>query len=147
MEPSTMNVADISTQVFIFRPKLVFLKLACEMLHLSWCTINPLVQTKLLQMSQDLKIECLVKCLRRNKFIANNSSGFKWSRLLWASPLILSLRIFLQFHFRLRHFIFGSYLRPSLIMPLFFPQASYSNILAVKSEKITILSFCLGWIF
>lgn len=110
------------------------------------CTCHD-VQTKLLQMSQDLKIECLVNCLRRNKFITNYSSDFKRSRLLWASPLILSLRIFLQFHLRLWHFIFGSYLRPSLIMPLFFPKASSSNILAMKSDKIAILSFCLGWIF
>jgi hypothetical protein len=69
-----------------FQAKTCFSKLACEMLNLSWCTINPLVQAKLLQMSQDLKIECLVKCLTRNKFIVNNSSDFKRGRLLWASP-------------------------------------------------------------
>ena len=147
MEPSPMTVADVSTQVFIFRPKLVSLKVACKMLHLSWCTIHALVQTKLLQMSRDLKKESLVNCLRRNKFITINSSDFKRSRLLWASPINLSLRIFLQFHFRLWHFIFGSYVRPSLIMPLFFPKASSSNILAIKSEKIAHLSSCLGWIF
>jgi len=35
MEPYPMTVADVSTQVFIFEPKLVFLKVVCETLHLS----------------------------------------------------------------------------------------------------------------
>lgn len=98
-------------------------------------THNQSTCSKLLQMSPGLKTECLVNCLRRNKFITNKSSDSQQSRLLWASPLILSLRIFPQFHFRLGHFIFGSYLRPSLIVPLFFPKASSSNILAVSWEN------------
>jgi hypothetical protein len=77
MEPSPMTVADVSTQVFILRLKLVFLKVACKMLHLSWCTIHALVQTKLLQMSPDMKTECLVNCLRKNKFIINNISDLE----------------------------------------------------------------------
>lgn len=147
MEPPPMTVADVSTQVFIFRPKLVFLKVTCEMLHLSWCTINPLVQIKLLQMSQDLKTECLVNCLRRNKFITNNSSDFKQSRLLWASPSFWVSEYFYNSTSDFGILFFGSYWRPSLIMPLLFPKASSSNILAIKYEKIAILGFCFGWIF
>jgi hypothetical protein len=105
---------------------------------------NPIVQTKLLKISPNLKTDCLVKCLWRNTLITNNSSGFKQSSLLWTSPLILWLRIFLQFHLRLWHFIFGSYLRPKSNHAIIISKSKYSNTLAVMSEKIAILSLCCG---
>lgn len=113
---------------------------AFDMMH------NQSTCSKLLQMSQGLKTECLVNCLRRNKFITNSSSDSKQSRLLWASTLILSLRIFLQFHFRLA-FYFWFILKTKSNHAILFPKANSFNIFAVKLRKSLFSVFAWAGFF